>query len=524
MNSLILSLAIATSSPMAADVLPDLSVWRDKLFDNLVDTTTLPGRTLVRLSTGTPNDGLGRLELRGGAIVGTQQEVNQRVFRDDGTWWDRPAGTFTYHPQHNHIHFDGWCRFRLRAKNSDGTPGAVLAQGQKTSFCILDLTIFNTNNPNYDPNPFYGGCGATIQGMTPGWADIYGKMLTDQWVDVTGIADGNYFLEAEVDPDNAILEANETNNVERIPYYLGAPPPLTPDVYEENDTKAVVDGRVEAGLNSPNLGIVNGLRNLALTMQATDDDWFKFRLNSAGGAGDYVGIASTYSGGDIDLRLYNSAGTQIGASESGTNNEQITLSGRPAGTYYCRIWPYSGTNNGYTFTIKPSGNLPPTVTLTQPLIPIFVERSFETFPITWTTTDPEGDPRRIAIYRDRDNVFDKSTQLISGYDDLPATDLRVNMNTAEMATGNWFYFLRVTDGGLAATTVTKRPVIIYVKGDWNYDGVCTQVDYDAAWGGRGREGMVRLMTPKRQAILDFDRDGDVDEMDQMMMLDHIHNP
>ncbi|MBL8048167.1 MAG: pre-peptidase C-terminal domain-containing protein [Chthonomonas sp.] len=510
-------------APVAADLLPDITIWEAKLTDNAIDTTTLPGRKLVRLSTGTPNIGTGRLELRGGAVVGTQQQVNQRVFRDDGTYWERPAGTFTYHPSHNHIHFDGWCRYRLRAKNPDGSVGAILAEGQKTSFCILDLTVHNSSHPNYVTPPYYGGCGATTQGLTPGWADVYGKSLTDQWVDVTGIADGDYFLEAEVDPDGFILEADETNNIGRIPYHLGSPPALTADAYEENDSRTFVDGRPEAGVNSPNLGVVNAQRTLNLTMQATDDDWFKFKLNATGGSGDYVGITSVNSGGDIDLRLYNSAGTQIGASESGTNTEQITLSGRAAGTYYVRIWPYSGTNPGYTFTIKPSGNQSPTVNITQPQIPIYVERSYETFPIGWTTTDPENDPRTVSIFRDRDNVFDKTTQEVTGYQNLPSTDLLVNMNTAEMDPGNWFYFLRVSDGGLTQTKVTRRPVVIYIKGDWNYDGHVHQDDYDAAWGGRGRQNFVRAMTPKRMALLDYDRDGDVDGMDEMMMIEDIEH-
>jgi hypothetical protein len=159
---------------MPVDMLPDITIWNEKLLDNSIDTTQIPGRTLLRLSTGTPNIGTGRLELRGGAVVGTNlQQVNQRVFRDDGSFWDRPAGTFTFHPGHSHIHFDGWCRYRLRAKLADGSAGAVLATGQKTSFCILDLTVHNNQHPNYSNPGFYAGCGSTVQGLTPGWADIY---------------------------------------------------------------------------------------------------------------------------------------------------------------------------------------------------------------------------------------------------------------------------------------------------------------------------------------------------------------
>ena len=92
------------------------------------------------------NVGLGALEIRGGNIIGENiQEVYQRVYEPDGSFNDRVAGTFTYHPEHKHIHFDGFAEFRLREVLPDGGVGAIVAGGLKTSFCIIDIENYDSD-------------------------------------------------------------------------------------------------------------------------------------------------------------------------------------------------------------------------------------------------------------------------------------------------------------------------------------------------------------------------------------------
>ncbi|MCE9559886.1 MAG: hypothetical protein K8R88_13165, partial [Armatimonadetes bacterium] len=501
------------------DVLPDIGISPTQLLDTSIDTSQIPGRTLLRLSNGTPNLGLGRLEVRGSTIISTtEQLVKQRVYRSDGSTYDRDAGVFTYHSGHGHIHFNSWCIYRLRAKNPDGSVGAILATGGKTSFCILDLQVYDNTNPAYVNPGYYTGCGSTIQGLTPGWGDVYSKGLTDQWIDITGIPDGDYFVEAEVDPENRLLESDETNNIGRQPVHVGAPPNTTADAYEENDNKAQLDLRTE-GTNSPQLGVVNATKVLStLSMQAGDDDWFRFKLNHVGGAGDYVKIESVYSGSDIDLRLYNSAGTQIGSSESGTNTEQISLSGKAVGYYYLRIWPYSGFNPQYKLTIQPSGNLPPVFNLNAPFKQLMVQRSYESFHCAWTASDPENDPMHVAFFMSRTNVFDKSAIPVPAYQYLPATDLAANINTAEMGLGVWYVMGALTDGGMTVQQVATHSVILYEKGDLNYDGKITRSDVKqvAQWLST-RRGVPRAAL----TICDMDNDGDVDQADLQFMESHM---
>ena len=62
--------------------------------------------------------------------------------------------------------------------------------------------------PDVRPRPRRG----LVQGVTPGWANVYDWFLPDQYIEVTGVPDGVYLLETIADPDSTILEAEESNN------------------------------------------------------------------------------------------------------------------------------------------------------------------------------------------------------------------------------------------------------------------------------------------------------------------------
>ncbi|HEX2746773.1 MAG TPA: lysyl oxidase family protein [Verrucomicrobiales bacterium] len=208
-----------------AYLLPDLFVLADQAEDYLygwyLDQTQIPGRTLMRLSTATPNIGAGPLELRGSS---TSPGVVQRIFHGDGTYHERLAGTFTFHPGHGHLHFDDWVQFRLRAVLPGNGVGDVIATGSKTSFAIIDLETHDSSLPGYPSTGTYSG--GLVQGLSVGWRDIYTANLEGQWIDVTAVQPGQYWLEGIVDPDNHIEESDETNNVTRILVtYAGTVPP-----------------------------------------------------------------------------------------------------------------------------------------------------------------------------------------------------------------------------------------------------------------------------------------------------------
>lgn len=208
-----------------ARLLPDISVMADQslqfLYGWTIDQSQIPGRTLLRVSTATPNTGAGPLELRG---TNSSPLVVQRVYREDGTFDERPAGSFTFHPTHGHLHFDDWVQMHLRAVLPGNGVGDIVASGNKTSFAIIDLEPHDTALPGAPATSVYGG--GLTQGISVGWRDVYTRTLDDQWIDVTAVPPGTYWLEGVVDPENHIEESNETNNAARILItYAGAAPP-----------------------------------------------------------------------------------------------------------------------------------------------------------------------------------------------------------------------------------------------------------------------------------------------------------
>ena len=205
----------AVGDPLLPDMVPVISQAKGYLHDWAIDTDEplKPGRTLIRFSTAIGNQGRGQMELRGSTVNGDgTQDVLQRIYQEGGTFADRLAGKFTYHQAHNHIHFNGFAAFRLRAVTAGDVVGDVVAAGEKVSFCLLDIDRFDPTLPNSPAGGFYTSCGATRQGISVGWADVYDRSLADQWIDVTAVPNGRYWLEVVADPDNALQETNENNN------------------------------------------------------------------------------------------------------------------------------------------------------------------------------------------------------------------------------------------------------------------------------------------------------------------------
>jgi hypothetical protein len=454
---LLCALLAAALSPKAAraqrDLLPDIIVRPSDLFDRDIVTTIVPGRRHLRLSNGTANVGEGRLYLYGvlPANADGTQDVNQRIYRSDGTFTVRPAGRFVYHPGHNHIHVEDWAVYRLRVVLPGGGVGEIVAEGEKTSFCILDLAVHDRTLPNFNPSGQFHTCNSTVQGLSVGWVDIYDKTLPGQNIDITDLPDGIYWLESEVDPQNHVLELNEDNNVTRIQIVIGNPQDVSPDAYEPNDTPAEVDSRPAGKPNSPNLGPCNPKRVIEnLTVhERNNDDFFKFYSNATGAAADFVRIDFTSSQGNLDLALLDAGLNEVATSSGSTGTEQISLEGRPRGWYYIRV---SGRNGAlsprYTLTVNPPANGPPAVRVLAPGAGN-IERlhGMENFMVTWSASDPEDDPLWVSVFANTMPELDGNEKLLP-LSIFTEADLGFFIiNSAELEPGTYWVRCQVTDGG-----------------------------------------------------------------------------
>jgi hypothetical protein len=145
-----------------------------------------------------------------------------QLFREhDGGTTERvtPADLVWGGHGHNHWHVRlgaSYALFRLR----DGDPTRnPLRRLRKAGFCFFDQRAFRLSIPTAPRTPHVArtacsGKGTTdlTMGLSPGWADPYSWLLSDQLVDVTELPDGRYRLVATADPDGWFAESNEHDN------------------------------------------------------------------------------------------------------------------------------------------------------------------------------------------------------------------------------------------------------------------------------------------------------------------------
>jgi len=435
-------------------LLPDIIVRESDLYDHDISTTVSPGRTHLRLSNGTANIGPGKLYLYGTGVDngdGTEN-ILQRIYSSEGGYYDRTAGAFTFHPTHNHIHVEDWCEYRLREVLPNNGVGLVIAKGQKTSFCILDLQVYDSSIPGFNPSGQFLSCGSTVQGLSVGWIDVYSKGLPGQNIDITDVPPGTYWLESSADPLNTVLEADETNNASRIKVTLGGGPAINPDPFEPNETRAAVDSRPPGGVNSPNLGPCNPERLVAdLTMHvAGNDDYFKFYMNDTGTTADFVRIDFNSLDGDLDLYLLDEAGVPLDSSVTNSGTEMISLSGRPEGWWYARVVGLATTISSYSLRVNPSANSPAYVTVTAPPEgTAWLIQGVDIYTVTWTVSNPDSDLTWVSIYANTTPALDGNEFLLPTTLFTPGDQGFAIINTAYLGLGYYWFYAKITDGGSA---------------------------------------------------------------------------
>jgi len=202
------AIAIAASPRQVLELKPNLQAFPA---GNLAIVRDPSGVTNLVFSATTWNNGDGPLVLVTGETdsMTMRQNVDQRVFLSDGTFYDRNVGIFEWHPAHNHFHFEDYALYTLQPFDA---PGGSERTSAKTSFCIMDTTQVDTRLPGAPNKPVYVICGNAMQGMSVGWGDTYGSHLPGQSIDLTGLPDGDYKLVIEADPKKRLLEINNSDN------------------------------------------------------------------------------------------------------------------------------------------------------------------------------------------------------------------------------------------------------------------------------------------------------------------------
>jgi Lysyl oxidase len=199
--------------------LPDLGMARfTKIY---IDTTTMPGHSLLRYTATLVNVGAGPLQFTGTRTDTSTptMSVTQRIFNSDGTYSDvaTPLTMIYAGDGHNHWHTQDIETGQL-ARLDNGTAVGRLA---KHGFCFSDTLGYNLTLPGAPQAKVYtpAGCSpnnpaalTTTMGLSIGWGDRYGAATNLQWIDITGLPDGKYQLTATADPTSGAVESNYTNN------------------------------------------------------------------------------------------------------------------------------------------------------------------------------------------------------------------------------------------------------------------------------------------------------------------------
>lgn len=295
--------------------LADLSVDSEVLFDSAQIIETFFGgescsviescvsgtgdRRLLNFSTTTPNTG----------------NIDMVMGRPEAT-----PELYSFSDCHDHFHFDDYAAYRLLTLD-----GEIAATGHKQAFCLMDLEPRAADAPQarFD---------CSDQGISKGWADTYGRHLDCQWVDITGVPEGDYILEVSVNFARIIPEMDYTNNIARVPVFVPADPnacipaageicdngldETCDDVPDDGCAPLTTNDTCAEGLFVNGSGVFTGTieaGNVSDVVPSCGGEGGELFFNFDSGPGNIVYL-STY-GSDIDTTLSIYRGNQCGVGD-----------------------------------------------------------------------------------------------------------------------------------------------------------------------------------------------------------------
>lgn len=121
--------------------------------------------------------------------------------------------------------------------------------------------------------------------------------------------------------------------------------PVSDDRLENNDTLET----------ARNLGTLNAATTISRLVLADEGDWYKFTMKGVGTSASFARINFLNAQGDLDLSLFDTAGTEVASSASVDDSEQISFENFGPGTYYLNVVGFAGAfNPNYSLTIVPN--------------------------------------------------------------------------------------------------------------------------------------------------------------------------
>jgi hypothetical protein len=194
-------------------------------------------KLLLRFNGYVHNVGPGALDFRGsrqaptaGKPASPPMNVFQRIYNSDGTYTEQPSKAEMVYVDadgHHHWHLQHVAYYSLW----NAAKSAEMAPAQKVGFCLEDSERVEGTGPS---EPVYSDGGnpprefcrqyqpeatSVFEGVSEGWRDLYRSDLAFQWVDVSDVLPGEYWLRAQTDPEHLIQQTGG----EKPPAYATAP-------------------------------------------------------------------------------------------------------------------------------------------------------------------------------------------------------------------------------------------------------------------------------------------------------------
>jgi Lysyl oxidase len=394
----------ATGAP-GDELLPDLTAQPvgevQAVNDPLTTYTDSSGTHLVlRFSSYIANLGPGPLEVTGvNPVNRVIQGANlHQVITHEGDGVTPGAKTEALLPGaqlryeetdgHNHWHFQNAARYSLYNGTATAHGTQQVGFSSKVGFCFLDI---GSGDPRYNPqvdhpnNFLYSGpvapsptpfnsstnnCLAHLpsfpdpnddvvpqrtkvdMGISTGWRDVYEQSLPFQYVDVSDVVPGYYWIKSDVDPDDLIKEDGESDAITDAnePAFSSSPsivPGYVAKAANAGQISGVKESTSKITLTSTAFGTPTGLRYkivdqpdhgtiTPLTGTVDAGGWFastqvRYTKNGSYNGPDSFKFAAKQAGSQFPLSPVSAAVTmQVG---SGNGNTAVAISGAPSELY-----------------------------------------------------------------------------------------------------------------------------------------------------------------------------------------------
>lgn len=196
-----------------SDYYPDLQT----VVPHHVQLVNAHKRDILRFTNGFVNLGGGPLALRPDFSNPTSTAATQEIRDPSGeVVEEHDAGSYEFHPNHNHWHVANAALFEVHS----GAPDGPLVSGAsiKVGFCLIDWYRLEGNSPTSERT--FWDCSKGYQGSSVGWVDQYHQELEGQSIDLTAVGNGVYYLTSEANPVQAFLESNYDNNTAWVEFEL----------------------------------------------------------------------------------------------------------------------------------------------------------------------------------------------------------------------------------------------------------------------------------------------------------------